>query len=81
VGISGEFFETPPPLGPPPFSPPPPPPPQNSSWHCRGRKFDVTIMVQEQLTVFTFLNSKDGTFACASGSDIMAGLTVAWEQL
>jgi len=58
-----------------------PPPPQNSSWHCRGRKFDVTIMVQEQLTVFTFLNSKDGTFACASGSDIMAGLTVAWEQL
>lgn len=42
---------------------------------------DVTIMVQEQLTVFTFLNSKDRTFACASGSDIMAGLTVAREEL
>jgi hypothetical protein len=53
----------------------------NSSWHCRGRKFDVTITVQEQLVVFTCFNSKDGTLACASGCDIMAGLTIAREQL
>jgi len=32
-------------------------------------------MVQEQSTVFTFFNSKDRTFACASGCDIMAGLS------
>ena len=38
-------------------------------------------MVQEQLTVLTFLNSKDRTFVCASGSDIMAGLTITREQL
>jgi len=53
----------------------------NSICHCRGRKFDVTIMIQEQLRDFTFLNSKDRTFACASGSDIMAGLTITREQL
>jgi hypothetical protein len=38
-------------------------------------------MVQEPLTVFTFFNSKDRTFACVSGSDIMAALTIAREQL
>lgn len=53
----------------------------NLSWRCRGRKFDITIMVQEQWTVFTFFSSKDRTFACALGSDILAGLTIAREQL